>query len=299
MCAALLLAGCAEFPKMLKDDPAEKIDPAQQVQLAQQRGDAAYLKGDAKGALFHYVSGLKFEPDNIDLMYRVGMVHLENDQLNSADRAFSRILELEPDHAGALEGHGLALLQQRKFDVAKYHLIKAVHIDDKRWRAQNGLGVISDIEKDHALAITYYQLALEQRPDSAMVLNNLGYSRYLAGEWDSAENAFNRAVSIDPQHRKAWSNLGMLYVRKEKYEDALQAFSRLMPKHEAYNSMGYVCMLEGNYTRAEAFFTDAIRFSPKYYKEAQDNLARARERRGVKTDKKAEALKRLDVKKSK
>jgi Flp pilus assembly protein TadD len=148
--------------------------------------------------------------------------------------------------------------------------------------------VISDIENDHALAITYYQLALEQRPGTPMVLNNLGYSYYLAGDWRSAEKAFNQAVNREPDHKKTWSNLGMLYVRKGRYDEAVQALSRVMSEPEAYNTMGYICMLEGKFDRAEAFFEEAIRLSPSYYQAAHENLARARARAAGKTRDEAE-----------
>jgi Flp pilus assembly protein TadD len=279
------LAACATAPEPIEDTSGTR-DAASQVQSSMLQGDQAYRAGDSESALFHYVTALNLDADNTDLLYRVGMIHSENNRLDAADQAFRQILELNPDHAGALEGHGLVLLRQRKYDSARQVLEQAVGLERGRWRAQNGLGVISDIENDHALAITYYQLALEQRPGTPMVLNNLGYSYYLAGDWDAAEDAFTRAVKSDPKHQKTWSNLGMLYTRKGDYEQALQAFSRFLTKPEAYNSMGYVCMVEGKFDRAEAFFLDAIRLSPSYYEAAHENLARARARHSARSDSK-------------
>jgi len=187
------------------------------------------------------------------------------------------------------------LLRQRKYASAKQVLEQAVRLERGRWRAQNGLGIISDIENDHTLAITYYQLALEQRPGTPMVLNNLGYSYYLAGDWGAAEDAFRQAVNSDPKHQKAWSNLGMLYTRKGNYDQAMQAFSRFQSKPEAYNSMGYICMLEGKLSRAEAFFLDAIRLSPSHYQAAQENLARVRAGHVSRTDSKTPDAYGLDI----
>jgi Flp pilus assembly protein TadD len=267
----------------------------QTVQASLVQGDQAYRRGDTEKALFHYVTALNLEPDNSDLLYRVGMIHTEMGNLAGAEQAFRKVLQSEPEHAAALEGYGLVLLRQRKYDSAKQVLEQATRLESGRWRAQNGLGVVSDMEQDHALAITYYQLALEQRPAMPMVLNNLGYSYYLAGDWEAAENAFRQAVSSDPKHRKAWSNLGMLYTRKGSYDEAVQAFSSYMSKPEAYNSMGYICMLEGKFDRAEAFFRDAIRLSPSYYEAANQNLARARARLATTPDGKAKDAYGLEV----
>ncbi len=279
----LTLASCATTPEASPDEAAGETQEAT-VQASLLQGDQAYRRGDTERALFHYVSALNLDPDNTDLLYRVGMIHSESGNLEAAEQAFRSILDSHPEHAAGLEGYGLVLLRNRKYASAKQALEQAVRLESGHWRAQNGLGVISDIENDHALAITYYELALEQRPGTAMVLNNLGYSYYLAGDWEAAEGAFNRAVSSDPKHHKAWSNLGMLYTRKGSYDQALQAFSRMMDRPEAYNSMGYVCMLEGKFDRAEAFFLDAIRLSPSYYPAAHDNLARARSRHSASSE---------------
>ena len=287
LAVVLNLAGCAttpESPPQSGRDKSASDDIESKVQAGLLQGDQAYRRGDTERALFHYVTALNLEPDNTDLLYRVGMIHSETGNLDAAEQAFRSIFQSSQEHAAGLEGYGLVLLRQRKYDSAKQVLEEAVRLERGRWRAQNGLGIISDIENDHALAMTYYQLALEQRPGTPMVLNNLGYSYYLAGDWDAAEEAFRQAVNSDPKHQKAWSNLGMLYTRRGNYDQAMQAFSRFQPRPEAYNSMGYVCMLEGKLSRAEAFFLDAIRLAPTYYEAAHENLARVRAGHASKTD---------------
>jgi Flp pilus assembly protein TadD len=279
----LLLSGCAATATK-SDEQAESKDVQQQVQQAIAQGDKEFRKGDLERALFNYVTALNLDPDNVDALYRVGVLETENGNPEAAERAFAHVLAVNPDHAGALEGHGLVLLRQRKYAAAKRMLEQAVSIDASRWRADNGLGVIADIENDHALAASYYQLALEQRPDTPLVLNNLGYSYYLAGDWASAEEAFKRALAVDPKHAKAWSNLAMLHVRKGEYNQALNAFTKVMDKPEAYNSMGYICMLEGKFEQAESFLLKAVKLSPSYYEEAHENLARARARLAAESD---------------
>lgn len=299
LCLAVVISGCATTPQSAEDKPPhdkpDAADVAAQVESGLVQGDQAYRKGDTEQALLHYVTALNFDPDNTDLLYRVGMIHTETGNLAGAEQAFRSVLQSDPEHTAVLEGYGLVLLRQRKYTSAKQVLEQAVRLDGSRWRAQNGLGVISDMDNDHALAISYYQLALEQRPDMPMVLNNQGYSYYLAGDWDAAEDAFRQAVNSNPKHHKAWSNLGMLYTRKGSYDQAVQAFSSFMSKPEAYNSMGYVCMLEGKFDRAEAFFLDAIRLSPSYYEAANENLARARARLTTTPDGKAESVYGLEV----
>jgi hypothetical protein len=51
-----------------------------------------------------------------------------------------------------------------------------------------------------------------------------------------------------------------------------------MDAPQAYNSLGYVCMLTGRRGEAENFFAKAIELSPSYYAAAHDNLQRLRAR---------------------
>jgi len=49
------------------------------------------------------------------------------------------------------------------------------------------------------------------------------------------------------------------------------ALGRVMGKAEAYNSMGYLCMLQGKHLEADKFFDQAIELMPSYYKLAYEN----------------------------
>ncbi|MCH5373385.1 MAG: tetratricopeptide repeat protein, partial [Planctomycetes bacterium] len=160
----VMFAACASTPERTKES-GKTPEVSAEVQSGLLQGDQAYRRGDTDRALFHYVTALNLDPENTDLLYRIGMIHSENKSLDAADQAFNQILALQPDHAGALEGHGLVLLRQRKYAEAKQLLETVVQKDSGRWRAYNGLGVISDINNNHALAISYYELALQQRRD--------------------------------------------------------------------------------------------------------------------------------------
>jgi uncharacterized protein HemY len=46
----------------------------------------------------------------------------------------------------------------------------------------------------------------------------------------------------------------------------------------AYNTVGYICLLNQRYPQAEDFFTRAISTSPVYYRLATENLEETRRR---------------------
>ena len=94
---------------------------------------------------------------------------------------------------------------------------------------------------------------------------NLGYSLYLSGELDAAEIQTRKAIALNNADPRGWSNLGLIYVRKHRYEDAAEVFSRVMPAHEALNDVGYLAMLDGQYEVAVDYLQQAIESNPQYY----------------------------------
>jgi Flp pilus assembly protein TadD len=288
----LVLSGCATGPNIKESaDPygslyggkpniAHTIEsPASSAKEASQRGDEAWRRGNTDLALYNYVRALELAGGDPDILYKIGAIHTNGGNLELAQLAYQMALQGSSDHAGALEGLGLNLLQRRQQKEAEQYLTRAVAIDPARWRAYNGLGVMADLRKDYQLAATHYAAALKTRPDSPLLLNNLGYSNYLAGNLESAQRNLEFALSKNPQYERAWMNLGLMYTRRGQYEEALSAFRQVMDDAEAWNNVGYLCMMDGKYGPAENFILQAISLSPNYYANAHENLKRVHELR--------------------
>ena len=144
--------------------------------------------------------------------------------------------------------------------------------------AYNGLAVIADMDKNHDLAMQHYQLARAISPRSPMVFNNIGYSYYLVNDMKEAEEQFNKAIYMDKNYAEAWRNLSLIYVRRGQYKKAINLLiAQFDGEASAYNTVGYICMLDSKFERAEQYFNKAIELSPIYYRAANENRERNRE----------------------
>jgi tol-pal system protein YbgF len=238
------------------------------------RGDEAFRKGQHDIALYEYVEALKLSGGDAETLNKVGDVHYTLGDMDNAAAAYNATLELEEDNQHALQGLGLTQLRTRDYEQAKINLGKALDVNPDLWHAHNGLGTIADIEGDHASAIEHYQDALRLSPRSPQILNNLGYSEYLSGNWHAAMMRFVQAVNADPRFDRAWYNIGLLYTRQGNYEDAFVAFRNVLDTPQAYNDIGYLCMIDGYYDVAEMYFDKAVKTSPSYYLKAHENIDR-------------------------
>lgn len=241
-------------------------------------GDSQLVQGKEDEALYEYVKAADQDNKSYTAMYKIGDIHAKRGNEALAIKAYEMALNINPDNGQANEGLALILLNKRDYEKARAHLVKAEASGAEiSWRVYNSLGVISDLEKDYKQAISYYEKALTVQPEMPLILNNMGYSHYMSGDWDSAEKYYRQAVLNDEFFERAWRNLGLLYARQGKYEEAVNAFTQVEDLPEAYNDIGFICMLNGKYDISEAFFKRAIKLAPRYYEAANSNLHKNRQ----------------------
>lgn len=251
--------------------------PVKSPEEAYRNGDAAAQTGDYDRALYEYIRGLRLEDEPpIDVLYKIGSIHQARDNARLASLAYSWVLELNPDHAGAATGLGILYLEARQYEAAKAQFEAVLNSPEPvPWRAYNGLGILADMDDEAEKAMEYYLQAQAANPGSPQVLNNLGYSRYLAGDWTGARRFLQQALRIDSSYELAWRNLGLVHAREKNYRSALEALSRTGEESEAYNDVGFVSMMAGEYDQALSFFDQAMRLSPAYYVTASENARNA------------------------
>ena len=83
-------------------------------------------------------------------------------------------------------------------------------------------------EKNLSGAEEAFQRAVELDPDNASTWSSLGWARGRQDNHAGAEEAFQRAVELDPDDADAWSNLGLARFRQDNYSGAEEAFHRVI-----------------------------------------------------------------------
>ncbi|WP_299804727.1 tetratricopeptide repeat protein [uncultured Shewanella sp.] len=252
--------------------------------------------GNLEKALYAYIQALDFNAKNAETFYQIGRIHTMRGNPDIAFKAYNEALAIDPDFMMVHADLGVISMDKRQYRDARLHLEKAIELDQLRLaelemqqimgrfivpnrespaRVYNAIAILEDVENNHQRAREYFRLILELQPHSAVLITNLGYSYYLTGELTMAEKYLRQALREDSRFDRAWTNLGLVYVRKGFYKRALSAFEQTMSPADALNDLGYFLMLEGKYEKAIALFERAIDMSPSYFEQAQKNLRRA------------------------
>jgi len=117
------------------------------------------------------------------------------------------------------------------------------------------------------------------------------YEHYLEGcrfdedeqTFDQAEQAYKKALSLDPALSNALTNLGNLEYRRQQLEAAERYYRQALgtdpEQPEALYNLGFLCFERDEVDEAVDLFRDALRSDPSFA-DAHFNLAMALEERG-------------------
>ena len=167
-----------------------------------QQADAQVLRdsGDYKGAYAVLSSALAAEPDSAELIYDVAMVAEKLDRLDEVESQLTRLIELKPDNAQALNALGYTLVDRTPRTAEGLKLIeKALTLapedpsilDSMGW-AYFRMGNLGDSEK-------FLRRALADRPDPEIAAH-LGEVLWAKGERDLAKEVWRSQLKETPDN---------------------------------------------------------------------------------------------------
>lgn len=84
----------------------------------------------------------------------------------------------------------------------------------------------------YADAIPHLNMALADHPQNADILNYLGYTHRMVGDYSMSLAYYNRALAIDPNHKGVHEYLGELYLQMndmKSAQDQLTTLASLCP----------------------------------------------------------------------
>jgi tetratricopeptide (TPR) repeat protein len=176
----------AEARRYLDDLPAVTVE--QRVQVRQAEAQLLRDANDNAAAYAVLTRALAAQPDDPDLLYDAAMVAEKIDRVDEAIKGLTRLLELQPENAQAMNALGYTLV-------------------DRTPRVEEGFKLV---ERAHALS-----------PQDPFILDSLGWAYFRLGKLDDAEKHLRQAMEIRPDPEIA-AHLGEVLWAKGERERATE-----------------------------------------------------------------------------
>jgi Flp pilus assembly protein TadD len=166
-------------------------DPLEQIVGKLQRGD--YSGATTLLQLF-----LSDRPNDVNLLYNLGMALSDVGRLAEAEEHLQHVVELAPNHVNARVALGVALQRQGRT----------------------------------ARALEVLHAAVEHAPDNLWAQRNLGACLLSAGQFHEAERCLREATLIDAGDQQSWYGLAQALERLGKTADADAAYRKTIDVDE-------------------------------------------------------------------
>ncbi len=143
------------------------------------------------------------DPDDIDVLYNLGIVLSDAGQLERAERHLRRCVDMAPRFANALIALGIALTRQRKNEAATDVLRRAVDLEPRNLWARKNLGVMLLKQGNPQDAVEHLSVAVEIDPGDQGSWVGLGDAARMSETRGMAEQSYRRAIALNEHNNVA------------------------------------------------------------------------------------------------
>lgn len=160
-------------------------------------------------------------------------------------------------------------IARQEWDNAKRHLRNALAIDDNDGEVHEALGLVFQSTGEFELADQHFQRAVALDGSLSRVRNNYAAFLYQQERYPEAERQLERVVedTLYENRPAAYVNLGLVRMKLKKYESARNAFERAR-RMDSRNAVTLFQLAEahyqlGDFSKAQQFYADYRQLVPR------------------------------------
>jgi len=209
-----------------------------------ERAHRLYNEGQFDEALDVLRDGLALYPHSVELHVGVGYARLAREEYAWARRSFEEALVLDAEHEDALAGFGETLLRFGQQDAALkafHRILELGYQDDLELMLQVGRALFRDDLLEEARR--FFDVVLQQAPDSGEAIALAAYVEHRLGEDDAAIASLRRALQLDADNSEARIYLANILYDRGEHEAALYHLDRTSPE-DHWDELGIWRLME-------------------------------------------------------
>lgn len=182
------------------------------------------------GAVAMYRALLKVSPRHPDALHYLGLACLQLGDLRQAETFLLQALTLDPTSVNTICDCATLRVQQKRYQEALPLFEKALELNHNHADALNNLGeTLIEMNRPQA-ALPYFERLALIRPNSPQPLRRVAETHYKLGNVDAAIQHFRRAITLDPDDKIARISLGDAYESAGKFKQARMQYAAVLSR---------------------------------------------------------------------
>jgi tetratricopeptide (TPR) repeat protein len=162
---------------------------------------------------------LKNNPEDVNILYNLGMCYTELNQTQQAIEMLNKCIELAPKHSNAYVALSFAYVKENNLPKAKEFLLKAIEIDPNNSYALKNLGGICGKLGDNVKALYFLKKSYDLNPDDPFTVYGLAVTCQELGDLENADKWYKKTLEMDaPQQLKSLSKDGLREIAVKHFK---------------------------------------------------------------------------------
>jgi len=195
----------------------------QHYEVLKELGDCHASLGNHDRARQCYEEAAVLAPEKAGPWVGIGVVELQSDNPDAADRAFRRAAQIEPDCAEADGGRAMVCQRRGRYQEAFDLYMTCLDKDADNLVALLGLFQTSCQMGSFARVIGYLRAYLDRHPGDTSVLYCLATLQARDGRFDEATAALETILALEPENAEAAGLLEEVRRRCRETEEVMRS----------------------------------------------------------------------------
>ena len=225
-------------------------------------------EGDLERSLEAYLRLYEREPDNVELMLRLGRIYRHLDRYEDALKILEKAKNIGGDTDEVLYSFAKTYKRMHDYDKAADYFSRAIEIKPDHAHAYDRLGNLYVLTGKTDKAIEVYKNGLQVDPNHPYLNFHLAELLRQKKRYEEAIIYYNSALRINPAWAEVLAGIAAAYLQLAKLDDALNTYRSLLrvtgENATLYTQLGFLFEKKQLQQEAEQYYYDALAIDSGY-----------------------------------
>ena len=242
--------------------------------LNENDADAWLMIGSIEGelgmvneAVSHVRMSISIDPDYADAHHILARLLFSNSNIEDARNSLRKAVKLDPEYTEALVMLAGLEVQSENYLEAEICSRKAVQQDNSMIVAHMILGDALSSQGKFEESLVSYSTAIKLQPGLQSAWSSIGTIHLQLGEIDAAEDALNKALSLNPDDVHTQIYLLRILIERSQYSDAINQLRTMIKidpaNEELWQDMVIACVRSGKSDAWIEFCREIVSLHPE------------------------------------